>query len=194
MGMRAQSERADPEAIHAALDRVCRSRPFAASPKLTSFLRFVVAAVLAGRGDRLKGYTIAVEALGRGEGFDPQSDSIVRVEAMRLRRALKSYYQGEGARDPVVIDIPVGGYRPSFHRERRARPLLIWLAARGWLQRLLAAQGPWLLPPPPPGNVHFADGRQVQQAQGAPAARPRRPRPGRDRGDAADGRENPRGL
>ena len=102
--------------VRAALDRVCVSGPFLASPKLKDFLRFVVEATLAGRGDRLKGYTIGVEALGRPDNFDPQTDPIVRVEATRLRRALARYYAGEGARDPVVIDMPRGHYVAAFHR------------------------------------------------------------------------------
>ena len=100
--------------VYAALDRVCASAPFATSRKLTSFLCFVVEATLAGHGDRLKGYTIGVEALGRRESFDPQTDPIVRVEATRLRRALARYYGGEGARDPVVIELPLGNYMPRF--------------------------------------------------------------------------------
>src|SRR5687767_500818 len=82
----------DPGEVRLALARIAASRPFDTSPKLTSFLRFVVEAALSGRGDRLKGYTIGVEALGRGENFDPQADAIVRVEAVRLRRALAAYY------------------------------------------------------------------------------------------------------
>ena len=66
----------DPHAIRTGLDRIAASRPFDTSPQLTSFLRFVVEATLAGRGERLKGYTIGVEALGRGENFNPQIDPI----------------------------------------------------------------------------------------------------------------------
>ena len=53
----------------------------------------------AGRSDRIKGYTIAVEALGRADDFDPQADPIVRVEATRLRRALSRYYANGGSND-----------------------------------------------------------------------------------------------
>jgi hypothetical protein len=67
----------------------------------------VVEATLRGASDRIKGYTIAVEALGRADDFDPQADPIVRVEAMRLRRALARYYANGGARDAVVIDVPL---------------------------------------------------------------------------------------
>jgi hypothetical protein len=129
----------DPAAVRAELDRIAASRPFVRSPQLTSFLRFVVEAALDGRGERLKGYTIGVGALGRGHGFDPQTDPIVRVEATRLRRALARYYDGAGSRDPVVIELPSGRYVPLFRWSRHAAPRAIWLRARGMLQRLLAA-------------------------------------------------------
>ena len=103
-----------PDEISAVLSRVCASRPFAQAPKLTRFLRFVVETTLSGHGDRLKGYTIGVEALGRDASFDPQSDPIVRVEAIRLRAALDRYYAGDGIDDPVVIEIPRGRYVPRF--------------------------------------------------------------------------------
>ena len=104
----------DPENVRAALAAITASRPFKTSPQLTNFLRFVVETALAGRADRLKGYTVAVEALGRGAGFDPQSDPIVRVEAIRLRAALARYYTNGGAGDAVVIELPRGRYVPRF--------------------------------------------------------------------------------
>jgi hypothetical protein len=129
----------DPGEVRAALATIAASRPFKTSPKLTSFLRFVVETTLAGEGRRLKGYTIGVEALGRGENFDPQADPIVRVEAVRLRRALAAYYVGEGSHDPVIIGLPRGRYVPTFRRAARSAPRKLWLRARGVLQRLLAA-------------------------------------------------------
>jgi hypothetical protein len=129
----------DPEDIYAALARICASRPFDTSPKLTSFLRFVVESTLAGHGDRLKGYTVGVEALGRAVSFDPQVDPIVRVEAIRLRAALARYYSGAGADDPVVIDMPRGRYVAQFRWARRSAPRMMWRRACSVLQRLLAA-------------------------------------------------------
>ena len=70
----------------------------------------------AGDGKKLKAYTIAVEALGRGTDFDPQTDPIVRVEAVRLRQALARYYSGTGRDDPLVIEVPRGSYVPAFRR------------------------------------------------------------------------------
>jgi len=98
------------------LSLVTSSLTFRAAPRLSAFLRFVVTAQLEGKGDRIKGYTIAVEALGRDASFDPQIDPIVRVEARRLRDALARYYSGPGRDDEVIIDLPRGGYIPAFRR------------------------------------------------------------------------------
>jgi|RhiMethySRZTD1v2_1073278.scaffolds.fasta_scaffold09608_12 tetratricopeptide (TPR) repeat protein len=103
-----------PQQIRAALDRMLASDIFRRSPQLAAFLRFVVEAVLQGKSDRIKGYTIGVEVLRRDVKFDPQSDPIVRVEATRLRRTLERYYAGPGADDPVLIELPRGSYVPNF--------------------------------------------------------------------------------
>src|SRR5262249_19337461 len=87
--------------VRAALERIVASSTFRTSTQLAAFLRFVIEAALAGQSDRIKGYTIAVEALGRTPDFDPQTDPIVRVEAGRLRRALERYYANGGSGDPI---------------------------------------------------------------------------------------------
>jgi adenylate cyclase len=80
--------------------------------RLPALLRYLVLEELAGRGERLKAYAIATEVLGRGKGFDPAQDSIVRVEVARLRRALDYYYATGGRAELLKITIPRGGYRP----------------------------------------------------------------------------------
>jgi adenylate cyclase len=103
-----------PEAIKAQLNRILQNPHFRGSDKQKAFLGFVVNETLANRASQLKGYTIAVAVYGRTEGFDPQVDPIVRVEAGRLRRALEHYYLTDGENDPVRIEIPKGGYRATF--------------------------------------------------------------------------------
>jgi PAS domain S-box-containing protein len=109
--------------IRAALERMVASESFRTCPQLAAFLRFVLEATLRGESAHLKGYTIAVEALGRGGDFDPQQDPIVRVEAGRLRRVIQHYYAGPGAKDLLVSEIPCGCYIPTF-RYRRAEQAL----------------------------------------------------------------------
>jgi adenylate cyclase len=104
-----------PEAIRAQLERILHCAEFRGSYKQREFLGFVVDETLEDRTSQLKGYTIAVAVYGRKEGFDPQVDPIVRVEAGRLRRALEHYYLTAGKNDPIHIEIPKGGYVPTFH-------------------------------------------------------------------------------
>ncbi|GAB4069748.1 hypothetical protein KHC28_24675 [Ancylobacter sonchi] len=121
------SEVAEPSEVGAsvareALARVLEADDLKASPQLSTILRFVVEATLDGRREAIKGYTIAVEALGRDPSFDPQIDPIVRVEATRLRRALQRYYAGAGANDEIEIVIPRGSYVPLFVPRRPGVP------------------------------------------------------------------------
>ncbi len=102
------------EDCRAQLDRIVGSAEFDTTERGRRFLRYVVEEALAGRAERIKAYTIAVEVLGRNASFDPQSDPIVRIEASQLRRALERYYLTAGVNDPILITIPKGGYVPTF--------------------------------------------------------------------------------
>ncbi len=105
------------------LQRILASPTFRKSFRMIRFLRIVVEHALtdhAGhQAGRLKEYTIGVEVFDRKANFDPRMDSIVRVEARRLRRKLREYYQTYGREDPIVIELEQGGYRAVF-RPREA--------------------------------------------------------------------------
>jgi TolB-like protein len=102
------------EDVRTALERVLASEAFANTGRLARLLRYVVERSLAGEGDQLKEYVLGVEVFDRGEQYDPRLDSIVRVEARRLRAKLDEYYQNGGAGEAVVIAIPRGTYAPVF--------------------------------------------------------------------------------
>lgn len=108
-------------AVRAQLARILGSADFAQSDRMKSFLSFVVEEALAERGDRLKEYTIATEVFERDESFDPQTNTIVRVEAGRLRRRLERYYLTDGRDDGVRIDLPKGTYAPLFRATQPER-------------------------------------------------------------------------
>ena len=67
------------------------------------FLEYLVNEALAGRGERLKAYNVALEVFDRPETFDPVVDPLVRIEAARLRDKLRQYYEADGQGDPVRI-------------------------------------------------------------------------------------------
>lgn len=102
------------EQITDALGRILASDDFIASGRNRRFLSYVVEETLAGRAERLKGYTIAVQVFGRDASFDAQTDPLVRIEARRLRQSLERYYLTAGVADPVRILLPKGGYVPAF--------------------------------------------------------------------------------
>ena len=102
------------ETARAQLERILASAPFANSVRSQRFLRYVVENSLREEDEALKEYTIAVEAFDRDPSYDPAVDATVRVEAGRLRSRLRDYYADEGRNDPVVIDVPKGGYRATF--------------------------------------------------------------------------------
>ncbi|MGE0231231.1 MAG: hypothetical protein AB7O39_04545 [Flavobacteriaceae bacterium] len=111
-----------------AVEQIASSAAIGSGSRLPALLRYVVIEELEGRGDRLKAYTIGTDVCGKSAGFDPQSDSSVRVEMGRLRKALGDFYRFEAPANLVVIDIPVGTYRPLFRQpvcgdEILARPV-----------------------------------------------------------------------
>lgn len=106
--------RLGPDAVRDQVRRIIGSCDFDASKRNRMFLHYVVEETLAGRADRIKAYTIATSVFGRDKSFDPQLDSIVRIEAGRLRRSLERYYLMVGERDPIRITIPTGSYIPAF--------------------------------------------------------------------------------
>jgi TolB-like protein/tetratricopeptide (TPR) repeat protein len=78
------------------------------------FLRFTVDEVLNGRGHLLKEYLIGTHVYDRSDGYDPRVDSVVRVEARRLRSKLNQYYESAGAAANVRITFQSGSYAPTF--------------------------------------------------------------------------------
>lgn len=158
------------------LERLLASSVFANAGRMSRFLKFVVEKQLAGEADRLKEYVIGIEVFDRDAHYDPRVDSIVRVEAARLRAKLAEYYAGEGRADPVVLALPKGGYAPiatlreapapvavdapasdapeapaavDAHAEAPAPPRRIWAVGAGLAAAValaVLASGPWTAP------------------------------------------------
>jgi TolB-like protein len=107
------------ESIRRQVQQILASSHFDASTRNRKFLEFIVEETLAGNGDRLKGYTIALEVFDRDPSFDPQLDPVVRIEAGRLRRSLERYYLTEGKASAIAVSIPKGKYVPQFEVRSR---------------------------------------------------------------------------
>jgi len=135
--------RPTPDSVRAQLGKILGGTTFAGSDRLARFLRFIVEQAL--ENNPIKETVVGVEVFGRKPGYDPRLDGVVRVEAVKLRARLKEYFEAEGAADSLRIDLPKGGYVPSFEllhaparRERlpwywAAIPLAPLLLIAGWL-------------------------------------------------------------
>jgi len=88
------------------------SRPlFRSSESLQRLLRFLADRSLAGEGDQLKEYSIGIDAFGRPPEYDPRHESAVRIQVGRLRQKLSEYYLLDGKNDPVLVELPKGGFK-----------------------------------------------------------------------------------
>ena len=101
-------------AIVAALSEILASQSFANADRLKSFLEYVVTETLEGRGNTIRGKTIAQDVYARDAVTDGDPENVVRVDARRLRRRLTDYYDSEGKDADIRIHIDSGGYTPRF--------------------------------------------------------------------------------
>jgi TolB-like protein/Tfp pilus assembly protein PilF len=108
--------------VRTQLERIIASRTFRSAEGQKKILRYAVERTIEGQ-DCIKEYSIATQVLGRPESFDPRQDSIVRVEARKLRARLAKYYEEEGEQDPVRIEFLKGSYVPVFSCWEVAPPI-----------------------------------------------------------------------
>jgi hypothetical protein len=104
--------------VRVQLQRILDSTELQGSARRRALLEYLVKETLADRTGELKGYSVALDVFGRGDGFDPSSDPVVRLEAGRLRRSLDTYYANTGRLDALRITIPKGAY--AEHRRKNS--------------------------------------------------------------------------
>ncbi|TPM94842.1 hypothetical protein [Mesorhizobium sp. B2-1-3A] len=108
------------EEARAELARLLSDPQFHCADRNKRFLQFISEELFEGRQDSIKAYTVAVDVFGRPASFDPGIDPIVRIEATRLRASLSRYYELNGHRHDIHIDLPRGRYVPDFVKDRRS--------------------------------------------------------------------------
>ena len=102
------------EDIRAQVGRLIQSKTFETSEVHRRLLQYLAEKSISGEADRLKEYTIGLEAFGKPPTYDPKQDSIVRLQAGRLRQKLAVYYQTEAAGDTVRVTLPKGAFKLNF--------------------------------------------------------------------------------
>jgi len=104
----------------AQIEKLASSQVLHGSESLCKLLRYLAKHALDHPGTPIKEYQIATEVFGRSDDFDPQLDSMVRVQAGRLRGKLAEYYSVNGSDDPIVVELPRGTYVVAFHHRTSA--------------------------------------------------------------------------
>jgi hypothetical protein len=103
------------------VDHLVNSHALHGSESLCKLLRYLAKHALDHPGVPIKEFQIATEVFGRSTDFDPQLDSMVRVQAGRLRSKIAEYYNSDGANDSIAVDLPKGTYVVSFHHRGKGQ-------------------------------------------------------------------------
>src|SRR5215212_2667065 len=96
------------------VQRILHAPQFRRASKLQRFLELICDYYFQNRSGDINEFVLATEVFGKGPGFEPSEDSLVRVQAREVRRRLREYYQDEGKSSRLILDVPVGSYAPVF--------------------------------------------------------------------------------
>lgn len=115
-------------AARAAIARIAASKHLENKEAQKRLLQYLIERTIDGTAAALKEYTVGVECFGKAEGYDPQSDSSVRVHLGKLRKLLEEYASGEGLEDEVRVSLP----QRQFTLSIAAREPEAAATRRGW--------------------------------------------------------------
>jgi hypothetical protein len=145
----------DTETCQALLDRILSSPQLKRSARMRELLAYVGRKALDERCEQLREQEIGTEVFGRPAGYDTSVDNIVRVNATELRKRIDAYFENEGINEPLIMEIPRGGYIPVFRYRPVESPIVSGQALPALVQEpeARAVPEPQILPPPEPAAV-----------------------------------------
>ncbi len=113
-------------ATQAQIQRILQSKAFRTSEVHRNLLSYLAERSIAGAADSLKEYTVGLDVFAKPSSYDPRTESTVRMHVARLRQKLSEYYHTEGVDDPIIVDLPKGGFKVNFElRELRPEPVAV---------------------------------------------------------------------
>ena len=122
------------EATHAQIQRILQSKAFRTSEIHRNLLSYLAEKSVSGTADGLKEYTVGLDVFAKPDSYDPRQESTVRMHVARLRQKLGEYYRTEGTDDPIMVELPKGGFKLTFE-PREVRPEIVAepaIVAGGW--------------------------------------------------------------
>jgi hypothetical protein len=102
------------EANQTQVQRIVQSKAFRTSEVHRNLLQYLAEKSLSGTADGVKEYTVGLDVFGKPASYDPRQESVVRMHVGRLRQKLAEYYRSEGVDDPILVDVPKGGFKVTF--------------------------------------------------------------------------------
>jgi hypothetical protein len=111
------------ESIRAQVARIVQNKNIKLSVGHARLLSYLAEKSISGAADDLREYVVGVDAFGKPPSYDPRQESVVRTQMARLRQKLADYYRTEGADDPIIVDLPKGGFKMNFE-ERPPAPMV----------------------------------------------------------------------
>jgi hypothetical protein len=102
------------EASSAQIQRILQSKAFRTSEVHRNLLNYLAEKSLSGDAENVKEYTVGLDVFSKPSSYDPRQESTVRMHVARLRQKLSEYYRTEGVDDPIIVDLPKGGFRVTF--------------------------------------------------------------------------------
>src|SRR5215467_11681935 len=96
------------------IQRIVASKAFKTSEVHRNLFNYLADKSLGGEAHNLKEYTVGLDVFGKPASYDPRQESVVRMHVGRLRQKLAEYYRTEGLDDPVIVDLPKGGFALTF--------------------------------------------------------------------------------
>ncbi len=108
------------EANQTQVQRIIQSKAFRTSEVHRNLLQYLAEKSLSGTADSLKEYTVGLDVFAKPASYDPRQESVVRMHVARLRQKLAEYYRTEGLGDPVIVEVPKGGFKVTFEQREIA--------------------------------------------------------------------------
>ena len=153
---------AEKRAVSEQLERILSSHLFKNSKRYPKMLRFVVEHSLEGHAEPFKERILGMEVFGREPDYDTNSDPVVRMTAVEIRKLIAQYYHEPGHESEIRIDFPAGSYLPEYRTpssppvasgaalplpiQKRSSRALLWIGAAAVLVAILSLLVPELSP------------------------------------------------
>src|SRR5215470_18642412 len=102
------------EALQSQIQRILQSKAFRTSEVQRNLLAYLAEKSISGNTENLKEYTLGLDVFAKPASYDPRQESTVRMHVARLRQKLAEYYRFEGGDDPIIVDLPKGGFVVTF--------------------------------------------------------------------------------